>query len=58
MLEIKMTGLCDGCKVADLYIGSEVVNGEKRYWIRCNHSKACDAAEDRVINRFLKREND
>ena len=54
MLEIKMTGLCSGCQEANLFIGSETVDGEIRYWIRCAHSKACDAIEDKVIDRLVK----
>ena len=43
VIEIKMTGICDGCKFADLevYCNHETYLGEKFWTIECNHKKAC-----------------
>ena len=57
MIEIKLTGMCEGCTHADLELDCMdyyVFHGkERKEWtVKCKHAYACDAMEDRTIARL------
>ena len=47
MINLEFTGMCAGCKVADLELTVlESFSGEKMWSARCMHRRACIAARD------------
>ena len=59
MIDINYTGMCENCKCADLELDCiEYVNaqgGRRKEWtVRCIHDHACDAMEDRMIEKLRK----
>lgn len=55
MIKIIMTGMCEGCKYADLkldYIQS--CCGEKYWSVSCIHADACNSMENKTIDRLSK----
>lgn len=45
MIEIKMTGMCEGCEYADLDVGYIDTYDGKRMWVvECRHRAACERA--------------
>jgi len=56
MIDINFTGMCKNCKCADLVLESleYAYGGERRkeWTVRCIHADACDAIEDRMIEKY------
>lgn len=58
MIELIMTGMCEGCTQADLELDYYNSYIDERYWnVRCKHKSACDRMEDMTIER-LREENE
>lgn len=56
MIQIKMDGMCDGCKHANLkLVCCKHINGTKDWSIRCTHEAACDQMETKTIAQMLAR---
>lgn len=59
MIELKFTGMCEGCKHASLKLGYEeyqaMFDVEKVWHARCIHAEACDDIENRTIERLKER---
>ena len=56
MIDINFTGMCENCKCADLELESleyEYCGERRKEWtVRCIHVDACDAMEDRMIEKY------
>ena len=56
MIEIKLTGMCEGCTLADIDIQSVELeaNGrlyQKNWYAYCIHKDACEAIRDKMIEQ-------
>lgn len=59
MIEIVMTGMCEGCKYAELVLDVYRADSDENYWsVRCTHENACNRTEDKTIDRLKKRQED
>ena len=66
MINLEFTGMCAGCKVADLELTKrESFSGEKIWSANCTHRRACIMARDKIkdelaqVNRAIEgRPND
>ena len=56
MIDINFTGMCENCKCADLELDCleyTRFDGVVKEWtVRCIHVDACDAMEDRMIEKL------
>ena len=56
MIEIKLTGMCEGCTLADIDIQSVELEANGRlyqnnWYAYCTHKDACEAMRDKMIER-------
>lgn len=58
MIDIVMSGICEGCKCADLELRSLNVGFETRWMLKCKHEYACNAMELKTAERLKKMEVD
>lgn len=42
MIEIKFTGMCEGCQYADLEAHRFITNTGYKWIVSCNHNNACE----------------
>lgn len=42
MIEIKFTGMCEGCQCADLEAHQLITNSGYKWVVLCNHNNACE----------------
>ena len=54
MIEITMTGMCEGCKYAELELDCYHACTENYWSVRCRHEYACNAMENKTIDRLSK----
>lgn len=54
MIEITMTGMCEGCKYAELELDCYHACNENYWSIRCRHEYACNYMETKTITRLGK----
>ena len=62
MIEIKMSGLCENCRVADLFLeciesqsydmGMSYMN--KEWTVKCKHKSACDRMFDQTMREVTE----
>lgn len=54
MIEIKMSGYCEGCDKADLTLDcielSDFYETKKKWYIKCIHNEACE----RMFNQTMR----
>lgn len=56
MIEIKMTGMCEGCPNADLELdcmmADEIAGTMKKVWsVKCIHEHVCKAAAEKYMEK-------
>ena len=44
MVELKFTGMCEGCDLADLELINASTPAHRNYWITCSHVEVCRRA--------------
>lgn len=55
MIEVIMTGMCEGCKYADLKLDYYQSYVDEKYWsASCSHANACNSMENKTIDRLAK----
>ena len=56
MIEIKMTGMCEGCCYADLeLIHLETIGYGKQWMVNCIHNNACVIMKKRVTDELAEK---
>lgn len=56
VLDIVFSGICKGCKYADLELESaEYYLGEKYWIVKCNHERACTEARRKALSDVGRR---
>lgn len=52
MIEIKYTGMCEGCTCSDLELSDIRSNdGERMWFLHCNHKSACEAMKRKAKSK-------
>ena len=55
MINLEFTGMCAGCKIADLELAAvESFFGEKTWSVSCSHRRACIMARDKIKDEFAQ----
>ena len=55
MINLEFTGMCAGCKIADLeLVANEIFSGEKIWDARCSHRRACIMARDKIKDELAQ----
>lgn len=58
-IDIVFSGICEGCKYADLELESaEYYLGEKYWVVKCNHERACVEARRKALSDVGRRTDD
>lgn len=56
MINLTYTGMCENCEHADLKLDCleyQSFEGIRKEWtVRCIHDHACDAMEDRMVEKY------
>ena len=62
MIEIKMSGLCEDCRVADLFLDCIEFQSydmgmsytSKEWTVKCKHQRACERMYDQISSEVAK----
>lgn len=58
-IDIVFSGICEGCKYADLELDSaEQYLGEKYWIVKCKHERACTEARRKALSEVERRTNE
>ena len=53
MIELKFTGLCEGCRQADLKLNTVYAGTDVTWEAECKHKNACDRAYRKRVARDI-----